>query len=302
MKNKIALVFLVFGFSMLLSQVDAQVDSLSVKPLIPQDSIPAAYEWTARSPLSAEEQRQREENRAEVEDMKRRFRAFHEGSTDKDTKDSSEEEDGDYLWKSSDRNTEVENKAPSEVDTEAIRLEINRSFQQQKNPNESSSELPFEEPKNDELEWERNAFPESSPKNVDWQLNVGQASNQPKLTLVPGQSIVLDQVQFQPNSVELSQSAKNALNSWVSIFQQYPGMKVEIRSHTHQSVPYTEALELTAQRAREINHYFISLGIPEQQLIFRGYGKLLPLFSTSDDDNQQKNERIEVIILELPNR
>ena len=114
MKNKISLVFLIAGFS-LLSHLNAQVDSLSVKPLIiPQDSIPNSYQWTPRSPLSAAEQQQRADNRVEVENMKQRFRQFHEAESKKKTEDQIIEEDQDYIW------TEAVDGPSNKVDTSRI--------------------------------------------------------------------------------------------------------------------------------------------------------------------------------------
>ncbi len=77
MKNKLALLFCIFSLIMIPSQAYAQADSLSVKTFTPQDSTATSYEWTARSPLAPELQQQREDNRTEVESMKRRFRQFH---------------------------------------------------------------------------------------------------------------------------------------------------------------------------------------------------------------------------------
>lgn len=325
MKNKLVPLFCVFTLSLIFSQVFAQADSLSVKPLIVQDSSVTSYEWTARGPLNPQLQQQRDDNRAEVESMKRRFRQFHQEISETEKENQSIKEDQDFLWPDAEGSSvddQVEkNKtaSPTTTNTEEMRMQINRSFQQE--PIKSPAHLPVSnanvkvddfgtneavspkggEPISTETNWEKDAFQSNNTTEIGWQLNLDQNNPLPSQNLKVGEIINME-LSFEDRSSVLSATSKVHLNEWVNTFSQYPGIKIEVRSHTHKGISYTEALELTTQRARTIIDYFSTSGVSSQQLHFKGYGNLSPLFSASDANNQQKNERIELIILELPKR
>lgn len=306
MKNRHILVFFIFSFSSFSISLYSQTDSLAVKPLVPQDSIPTSYEWTPRSPLTEKELQQRADSRAEVEEMKRRFRQFHNELSDK-KQDTSEDQE--YLWQEKTTESTVDTKSfdtkrdSSTIDTDLLRMEISKSFQQPQKTNKLDQEQTTHRPDTESVDWKNDAFQQAPSSNTEWKLNLNQTNSPATLSqLKKGQTHILERVQFTSQSTELSQQAKLELERWASHLQQYPGIKIEIRAHSRSDLSYTDALELTAQRARVIYSYFRMIGISEQQLVFKGYGKLSPLISGSEDKNQQKNERIEVIILELPNR
>lgn len=300
------------------SQAYSQADSLAVK----QDST-TSYDWTPKGSLNPELQQQRADNRAEVESMKHRFRQFHQQSSEKEQETQKTAEDQNFLWSeakgSSSNGTPTQTKkktASATTNTEDMRMQISRSFQQETIV--SPTDIPVTEydfdtnqavypkggqPASEKTEWEKSAFqPEKAPE-VDWQLNLDQNRNSPLSSQILKTGEVINmELNFEDRSSVLSSTIKMRLNEWLALFYQHPGIKIEVRAHTHKGVPYTKALELTTQRARAIIDYFSASGIALQQLNFKGYGNLLPLFLPSDENNQQKNERIELIILELPKR
>jgi outer membrane protein OmpA-like peptidoglycan-associated protein len=62
------------------------------------------------------------------------------------------------------------------------------------------------------------------------------------------------------------------------------------------------AQQITRERSQNITDYWLQQGAGIQQLSFRGYGNLSPLVPSTAPRAQQKNERIELIILELSDR
>jgi len=321
MKNKLALLFCIFS-SMAILPVYSQADSLSIKPLIVQDSSFTSSEWTTKKTLSPELQQQRADNRAEVESMKRRFRAFHQQTSVQEKKI---EEEQDFLWSEAEESTTNitqtnKNKASSSTNTEEMRMQINRSFQREAistTPDWPANKAPevynFDnnntispkggQPTSIETAWENDAFQSNNATKVNWQLNLdpNRKNDIPFDTFKEGNVINME-LNFENRSSVLSPVIKMRLNEWIALFTEYPGIKIEIRAHTHHGIPYTEALELTTQRARAVIDYFTASGMAASQLNFKGYGNLSPLFSSSDTHNQEKNERIELIILELPKR
>ena len=304
-----------------------QQDSLTVQDSLTQD-------WTTRSPLTEAELQRRADNRAEVEDMKKRFRRFHQEAGVQQAKEEAMTEDDNYLWSDAESGgqTTVSRKgvqAPTvSEDPEELRMEISRNLQQGRNADvkipahpvlptyDAEDELPqyYDTPlvklptSPRELE---NAIQLSlnapAGNQGDWQAKAGiapvplvnPANGHP---LQAGEIILLKGLQFLPNDSQLQPSALDVLNEWALLLRAYPGLSIEVRSHSFGIADAITAQELTRERSEQITAYWLQQGAGIQQLSFRGYGNSSPLVPRSARDAQQKNERIELIILELPDR
>lgn len=303
--------FILFALS-LSNFAFAQTDSLSVKPLV-VDSIPQSYQWTVRSPLSAEERQRQADAQKELEDMKQRFRNFHHQNENTQNNEHPSHDD-DFVWdqaegsqlnKKSVTTEATPNRQENQEQTEALRMEIGRSFQQEslqqgKNTAKTPQTATQTRTNTNNSEWEDNAFRAEKPSTVDWQLKLGNSTASHSNThFTKGQKIVLENLIFTEDGTAFSPHAQATLDQWLLLLQQNPGMKLEIGAHTHQGRAYMQAMELSSQRAQAVYQYWVSKGVSPEQLVFKGYGKSSPRVN---EGNQEKNERIELIILELPNR
>lgn len=107
--------------------------------------------------------------------------------------------------------------------------------------------------------------------------------------------IVLENIYYDFNSAELSQRAKNVLDTTLLVLlKEAPEFIVEIGSHTDSIGEAQYNLELSQERANNVVGYLISKGIPAERLIAKGYGALKPKapnFLPDGSDNPKGREQ-----------
>ena len=255
-------------------------------------------DWSVRAPLSEEELEKREDNRARIARMKQRFKDFHEAEEQelrmeigrnlqfgKSANSSPTEpvrpnaaEATDPLPATYDYSTAQ----PSDTNTEDIQTSIKSAFQ----PTEATT-------------------PPTTETENGWQIEVDapdlvrQDKQYTLADLATGQSYLLD-VSFAARQHYLAPESFSHLNTWADWLKQNPGLRLEVRAYTSNDIAQLDAIDLSLQRAKTIVDYWLAQGALSAQLSYRGYGSLSPLVPGTDPAAQQKNERIEVIILELP--
>ncbi|TRW97922.1 OmpA family protein, partial [Flavobacterium gawalongense] len=94
------------------------------------------------------------------------------------------------------------------------------------------------------------------------------------------------------------------LEKILDVLNQYPAMKLDIRSHTDSrgSFKYNEAL--SDRRAKSTINWLIKNGVAKNRLVGKGYGENLLVNNCSDgvkctEDEHQLNRRSEFIITAL---
>lgn len=106
-----------------------------------------------------------------------------------------------------------------------------------------------------------------------------------------GQSILLQNVQFEPGTDRLQPVAYSELNRMLAFLQQHPALVVEVGAHAGEAMSYAQALSLTEKRARVVTNFFLGNGIPAARLKAKGFGKAFP------KPNGQASERLEMRII-----
>lgn len=318
------------SISLLAQQPQAPRDTIIV-PVAPMDSVETKTQgFEIRRPLTQQEEQRRADNRAEVEDMKSRFRQFHQEEQSAKESAAMRAEDANYIWSDAELGGQVQRKGTANepttqpANTEELRMEIGRNLQQGRKmdtpdrpvlpeyPNEPPAPASYDyppPPRPTEEDWQSNIRSSlqtgSSDKSEQWQARVGTGAvglvdPQSGLPLQAGQTILLHTVHFPESSATLTPVTQDALHQWAKVLHQYPGLIVQVRAHVNSKVPAFEAQQLTNQRAEAITLFWQEQGVAPQQLSYRGYGQLSPLVSSADPLALQKNERIEVVILEMP--
>ena len=136
----------------------------------------------------------------------------------------------------------------------------------------------------------------------------GQKSFTPVLLteLVPGkvfvgQKIRLDYLYFKADSVNLMSDSYKVLNELADYMKAYPKTVIEIGGHTNTVPPEDYCLQLSTQRAKAVQEYLISQGIPAARLQYKGYGKSDPIiaYDKYNKEARLKNQRVEIKILAL---
>jgi outer membrane protein OmpA-like peptidoglycan-associated protein len=89
------------------------------------------------------------------------------------------------------------------------------------------------------------------------------------------------------------------------LLQQYPDIRIELRSHTDSRSSADFNLKLSQQRADDVKQYLISLGVKPQRILAKGYGKS-ELLNHCDEGidctsaQHRQNRRTEIKILAVP--
>ncbi len=89
------------------------------------------------------------------------------------------------------------------------------------------------------------------------------------------------------------------LDDAVRILKKHPGLLLEIDGYTcnEGNAAYNE--NLSYQRAKYVEAYFLRKGIPSKQIITKGYGEANPLVPNTTDENKKKNRRVEFKVVEV---
>jgi OOP family OmpA-OmpF porin len=113
-------------------------------------------------------------------------------------------------------------------------------------------------------------------------------------TMREGDDLVLNNIQFELSSANLTDTGKLELDKLNLFMQKNP--KVEILLSGHTSKDGTDAFnkELSVSRVRACRSYLISKGIDEGRIQVIGYGAEKPIAPNDTEKNRSKNRRVEM--------
>ncbi|MDQ3394338.1 MAG: OmpA family protein [Bacteroidota bacterium] len=108
-----------------------------------------------------------------------------------------------------------------------------------------------------------------------------------------GESAILKNIFFDTDKYDLKNKSKTELTKVVKFLNANPQLKVEIAgfSDNQGAESYNKALSLN--RAKAVFEYLKESGIQGERLSFKGYGQSDPVAPNDNEENRQKNRRIE---------
>lgn len=110
--------------------------------------------------------------------------------------------------------------------------------------------------------------------------------------------LVLEGVNFEPNSAQLTEDSKSTLDHVAFTLKDWTKVRVEIGGHTDASGTETHNLELSQARADAVRDFLISQGVDESRLVSRGYGESEPIADNNSARGRSKNRRVELTKIE----
>ena len=116
-----------------------------------------------------------------------------------------------------------------------------------------------------------------------------------------GVTIVLDNINFAPNSGALMPAEKDKLARIAQILSAYPGRDLLITGHTAAVAGYTaeQHQALSEERARAVGDYLLSIGARKAtEMSIKGMGNREPIADNATEAGRMKNRRVEITILE----
>ena len=106
-----------------------------------------------------------------------------------------------------------------------------------------------------------------------------------------GEGGPLQDVLFSYDSFELSEEARQTLQANADWLQNNAEVKVEVEGHCDDRGTAEYNLALGAKRARAVQDYLITLGVPAERLSVISYGEELPQCTDSNESCWQRNRR-----------
>ena len=104
---------------------------------------------------------------------------------------------------------------------------------------------------------------------------------------------VVSGLDFEGDTADITSDGQAVLDRVVSVVKLYPGVTIEIRSHTQSVGDPEQEAQLTALRARSVARYMVQNGVPVSQLSARAFGATQPLPDIRDAA-APANNRIEL--------
>lgn len=123
-------------------------------------------------------------------------------------------------------------------------------------------------------------------------------------SLEVGESIALENMEFIPGRHFLKEYSKPTLVELLEIMKDKPNLKIEIQGHIccdhsgDDGLDWdTQTRNLSKNRAKHIYEYLIEEGISKKRLSYKGFGSKKPLVEEITEADQQKNRRVEIMIV-----
>ena len=124
---------------------------------------------------------------------------------------------------------------------------------------------------------------------------ITQELNQENITA--GQTIKINKLFFAADTSSINSGSYSALNEVYDFLQENPSVRIEIGGHTNSVPPDEYCDKLSTARAKAVAAYIIRKGIQPSRIEFRGYGKRNPIANNKTKQGRQKNQRVEIKIL-----
>jgi outer membrane protein OmpA-like peptidoglycan-associated protein len=107
--------------------------------------------------------------------------------------------------------------------------------------------------------------------------------------------IVFEQVLFEPGSAEfLHNKVPNELYYLAYALDSVPSIRIEIAGH----VCCIDNLKLSQKRAKTVFDFLVAQGIDKKRLTYKGYSNQQPRVKELTPEDERKNRRVEIIILQ----
>jgi outer membrane protein OmpA-like peptidoglycan-associated protein len=118
-------------------------------------------------------------------------------------------------------------------------------------------------------------------------------------TLMEGESLVLNNIQFKVASAELLKEGKTELNKVVELMKNYPKIEIELSGHTSSEGEAEMNRQLSLRRVDSCRKYLSDNGISEDRITTIGYGPDKPIAPNDTEENRAINRRVELKITRI---
>ena len=111
--------------------------------------------------------------------------------------------------------------------------------------------------------------------------------------LAVGETLPLDQVQFEQSKAVLLPTSYPALGRLVRLLVDNPGLNIELRGHTDNVGPAEKNVVLSEQRVSAVMAYLVGHGVEAPRITGLGLGGAEPVASNAQEATRRLNRRVE---------
>lgn len=106
---------------------------------------------------------------------------------------------------------------------------------------------------------------------------------------------VVDGVNFERGSAQLTAEARTRLDSVIRTLRQHPDALVSIAAHTDGRGREEDNLALSRDRAITVARYLITRGVPKALMSARAFGEYQPIADNETPEGRALNRRVEIV-------
>ena len=117
--------------------------------------------------------------------------------------------------------------------------------------------------------------------------------------LSEGQTIKLDNLYFQMDKSILTDNSENALLELFEFLNNNQKVIIEVGGHTNGLCSTEYCDELSRERAKAVASSLVKMGLPGYRILYKGYGKRMPIASNETVEGRTLNQRVEIKIISL---
>ena len=118
-------------------------------------------------------------------------------------------------------------------------------------------------------------------------------------TLTEGETIVMNNIQFELSSANLTATGKQELDKLAAFMKQNATMEILLTGHTSDDGSAITNKELSVKRVKNCHTYLINKGIDEGRIAVKGFGSEKPIAPNDTEPNRAKNRRVEMEITRI---
>ena len=107
-------------------------------------------------------------------------------------------------------------------------------------------------------------------------------------------------IEFAFGKAELTPASKKIIKDVYAAIEARPGLvqQIAVDGHTDDVGDDADNIVLSQERAYSVWKELVRLGLPEQELVARGFGETEPIASNKTPEGRQENRRVEFLVLE----
>lgn len=179
----------------------------------------------------------------------------------------------------------IENSQPIEKELEAVTAIIEQDEVQEVVPTQPKTVTKVDESK--QKEQDKSAITSANLSKV-------RASE-----LSEGQTIKLDNLYFEMDKSILTDNSENTLLELFEFLNNNQKVIIEVGGHTNGLCSSEYCDELSRERAKAVASSLVKMGLPGYRILYKGYGKRMPIATNETVEGRTLNQRVEIKIISL---